>query len=213
MEVNYRVTKRMVEMANALHIQNVVFISSRAAGPRCGAYGASKFLAEQCVKGSTGNWLILRLAEVFGGSKLVGIDDLIHKALNRRLLLYPQGLKSKLYPISAQDVAAIVNDLVFEKGIINRVITINGNTGYSYKEIIQLAGRICGKSILAAPIPKPLLFALKAVIEKTGLNVGMAPDQVERLYCEKQTEQLGYNLLSLETYIEQCAVSAHRLTS
>ena len=85
----------------------------------------------------------------------------------------------------------------------SNIFTINGPVGYDFKEIISLINKIAGKNTLAIPIPKFVMYLLKNVISTFKLKLGIVPDQVDRLYCEKDIAFLEYNFTTLESYIKK----------
>lgn len=201
--VNFNATRHLVDMAKQRKVEKFVFISSRSAGSKNGAYGVSKFLAEQKIKQTLNNWLIFRPAEIYGIRKNKGIEKLINDVLKKKTLLCPMNLSSRLFPIHVKDTAHIMHDYIFNKDLNNKTVTINGQEGFSYQEIIQYICCISGKKINIIPIPKFVMFAIKWLIEILRINIGIAPDQIPRLYGNKQIEELNYNLINLGDYINQ----------
>ncbi|MHB1147213.1 MAG: NAD-dependent epimerase/dehydratase family protein, partial [Lutibacter sp.] len=77
--VNFEATKKLVDIANKNQISKFIYISSNTSGLESGSYGLSKYLSEQYIAKNASNWLIFKIAEVYGGTKNEGIEALIKK--------------------------------------------------------------------------------------------------------------------------------------
>ncbi|MBP7654017.1 NAD(P)-dependent oxidoreductase, partial [Candidatus Dependentiae bacterium] len=157
-----------------------VFISSRTAGKKSGAYGFSKFLAEEYIRKNLNRWLIFRPSEIFGTEKKEGIGKLISDALAKSIIFYPANMKYKIYPIHIDDVVNIMYESIFITRKSNEIITINGNEGYTYYELLKCISSINKRKIMFIPIPKFLLFLLKYIIKILSLKIFITPDQIDR---------------------------------
>lgn len=198
--VNLEATRELVAAAKQFRVAKFVFISSRAAGHAGGAYGVSKIMAEELVTRTLDSWLIFRLAELFGGDKYA-TDRLIHDVMHKSLLFCPVKMPSKLYPLYVDDAARIMHDYLFNRGAANETVTLNGKTGYSYRELIELVAACCRKKVRIIPVPPWALFLMKRVIDHTGMDIGIVPDQIPRLYSVKQEREPEYEMLPLAEYV------------
>jgi len=183
--VNVEGTKTLLssipEGANPLFI----FIGSRVAGHKSGAYGESKLEAEELVKKMARKWVILRPAEVFGGTKNEGIDSTISSSLTGGIKPCPVGVPSKMYPLHVKDAARGIYQAAFISPRENTTHYVNGAVGYSYKELLKAIESATGNIIYTLPVPK---FALNIVVSLANMlkvDVGIVPDQVKRLYSDK----------------------------
>ena len=201
-KVNVNGTINLVNAAKLNQVEKFIFISSRTAVPDSGAYGESKLQGEQYLKDNFNDWLIFRPAEVFGIGKQEGIEKLISDITNKKFVLCPLQVKSKLYPVHADDVIKIMLDCVFKLQKSNEIITINGNQGFSYPEIIKFISGIISKKVIVIPVPKVLMYFIKLIIELTGVDIGISPDQIPRLYSIKETQNVGFDLISLKEYLK-----------
>jgi nucleoside-diphosphate-sugar epimerase len=179
-----------------------VLISSRVAGEKSGAYGISKLKAESCVMKRGKKWLILRPSEVFGGSKNEGIDGTIVSALKGGLVPCPLGVPSKMYPIHVKDLGRAIFKVVFVEPAYGRVKYINGQKGFSYKELLGTISSVSGNRIFQVPIHRLILKLAALVSSNLNIPVGFVPDQVDRLYSKKhQDTDVEYQTISLEIYL------------
>ncbi len=202
-DVNLHASKHLVGIAKRHKVEKFIFISSRSAGSKSGAYGLSKLLAEQHIKKNLNSWIIFRPAEIYGEGKNEGIEKLIDDVIKKNTVFCPINLSSKLFPIHIKDTVQIMHDYVFNQDIKNKIVTINGQESFSYQEIIRYICRISGKKIKILPIPKFVMFAIKRLIEISHINIGIMPDQIPRLYSVKHNEELNYNLRYFGDYIRQ----------
>jgi len=199
-DINLEATKELVDIAVEFKIKKFIFISSRAAGLKSGSYGKSKILAEEYIKQTLNNWLIFRPSEIFGGSKNEGIQKLFSDIKTKKNIICPLSTP-KLFPVFIDDTTQIIYDFSFNKKIINKIITVNGKEGYTYKELVKLTTKIFQKKNRIIPIPKFIILFMQIILETFHLNIGIAPDQISRLYGKKGTENLSYNLIGVEDYL------------
>lgn len=162
------------------------FISSRTAGLKSGGYGLSKLRAEEYIQTNLEKCLILRPAEIFGSSKKEGIDKLIKDASTKKILFCPANLKSKLFPIHIDDAVNIMFDYIFNQQANNQILTINGNNGYTFIELAKKIAKKNNNKLFIIPIPKPVMFLIKYLLIIFRNKNLLAPDQVDRLYSEKE---------------------------
>lgn len=202
---NVEGTKILLDAVPKGRNPHFVLISSRTATPESGAYGESKWQAEELVKNTADKWLILRPAEIFGGAKREGVDRTIDSAVKGGLVACPVGMKSKLYPIHQTDAAKVIYRAIFEEERLRETQYINGNEGYSYVELLRLVAAVTGRRIFALPTPKPALKLAAFLGRITGFDVGFVPDQIERLYSLKQHGAAPEIAHPLKEYIKQRA--------
>lgn len=94
-------------------------------------YGFHKYLAEECIRHSASDWLIVRLGGVVGqGLKKNAIFDIINGGL---LWLDPQ---SELQYLNTDEVARIVFELL-ERGISNDVINVCGDGVVKLQDLLD----------------------------------------------------------------------------
>lgn len=199
-KVNYEATKRLVDNAIARGVKRFVFISSNTAHPKNGAYSHSKHLAEAYIMSKCPSWHIYRISQVFGvKAKDEGIEKLIQQALQKRIILSPSGMSSKLYPIHAEDVASNIIDNMLGSGT-NLRADINGNVPFTYNSLIDFIAEVANKRILKVRLPKAMLYAAKFVA--SILPLGFVPDQVDRLYGKKTFSSNNQISITLEDYIK-----------
>ncbi len=208
-KINTKGTENIVKIAKDYKTEKLVFISSRAAGFKSGAYGESKIIAENHIKQNFNNWIIFRPSEIFGGNKNEGIEKMINDIYFKKIIFCPANIPSKLYPVYIDDVASVIYDNTFNKNVLNRIITVNGKDGFSYTEFAEFTSKIFRKKIIIIPVPKFVLFLMKSLIEFFHLKTGIAPDQIDRLYSKKEIEKPDYKQISIEDYLKKYKNNAY----
>ncbi|MFT4594934.1 MAG: nucleoside-diphosphate-sugar epimerase [Bacteroidia bacterium] len=199
-KVNVEGTKALINALPEGGNPKFVFISSRVAGEKSGAYGITKLRAEEEVKKLT-DWIIIRPSEVYGGTKTEGIEKTIHEAINGGVQLCPVGVESKMYPIHITDTVNVIFEAAFGSTTGNRTITLNGPHGYSFKELLTLIERVSGKKMTVIPIPKWFLGLVGFASKWIPMDIGFVPDQVDRLYSVKSHNEATTASIDLENYI------------
>ncbi len=200
-KINTECSIKLIDLANKYNINQFVFISSRTACPSSGGYGISKLATEDYLKKNHDNYLIIRPSEIFGGLKNEGIDQLIENAKHKKLMACPVQITYPLVPIFVGDVITLMRKYIFESPQKNSSITLNGNKVYTFYDIIKTTNQLSGNKTIILPIPKMMMYLVKNVFKILRLQIGFVPDQVDRLYCKKEIENLDFPFKTLEAYI------------
>ncbi len=201
-KVNVEGTLNLIKVAESAGVQKMVYISSRTAGLRNGAYAESKLMAEELVKSRMPEWLIIRPAEIFGGSTTEGINQLIEDIRSKSWVICPVNLSHKLYPIHLYDAARIISKHIFELESRSQVVTVNGREAFSFFELIQYISGALEKKINIIPIPRFLMFTIMYALQITGIRTSIVLDQIPRLYGAKSMQEPEGELISLSKYLK-----------
>ncbi len=199
---NYELTKKIVDLANKYKVDKFIFLSTTVAGEESGSYGYSKLLAEKYIQKVSNKYLIIRMSDLFGSNKNRGIDKLINDAITKSIILCPKDLPSRFYPIHIDDSSQIIFNLIFNEDILNTIKFVNGPKGYYYSDIIEEVIKITGRKINIIYISKKLLFLIMNALKIFPFNIGVVPDQIKRLYCNKEYGTVQYHFTDIETYIK-----------
>lgn len=203
-EVNVHGTKTLVDEAMQAEVERFVFISSRVAGECSGAYGYSKFTAEQYVRKNVEKWLIIRPAEIFGGTNTEGINRFIRQVASNSIVMCPTGLTSPLRPLHIDDAAQLIFTSIFRSQQENSIVYINGDTDFSLMSLAKSVSSIIGSKPMILPVPSWLLIPLGLLLEKIPLNFGFAPDQVTRLYSKKDYDpEIKHRFKSIQESVQE----------
>ena len=201
-KTNLEATRELVNSANKYRIKKFVFISSNTAGPCSGAYGISKFLAEEYIQENFDRYTIIRPSEVYGGEGKEGIEKVISDVFEKPFVLCPLGVPTNFMPIHIEDAVKIIYLKAFKSIDNNTVEILTGQEEFTFFELIELAKSISGRNPRIIYIRKSIIFMIKRVVEKIPFNIGILPDQIDRLYCIKKKGNSVTEMKKLETYIK-----------
>ena len=120
-ETNVKGTKNLVDVCLEQGVKKIIYVSSQAASLNGGAYSLSKLEAEQYIKKSKIQWVILRPSEVYG-QEGDSINQLIWWVQNFVCVpVIGQG-KSKLSPVYIDDVVKAMAASIFIEEIENKTL-------------------------------------------------------------------------------------------
>jgi len=183
-EVNHEGTERLVEACRKSGVRRLVHVSSCSAHPGGGAYAESKWRAEQCVRESGLDWLVLRPAEGYGAGAREGVDELVRWV--RRFPVVPilgDG-RCTLSPVWVGDVIAAIADSVARDDLSGHTLVLAGPETLSYAALVD---RLCahfGVRRLKLHMPVVLVRAALGLAARLGVS-RLAPDQLPRLLAPK----------------------------
>jgi len=177
--VNAELTKRLLSVCDPR--QHFVYVSTICAHPEGGAYGRSKWLAEEAVRGSGLDYTIIRPAEIYGSKTGEGIDALI--ALARKTHVLPDFRwhgSIKYAPISVLEAAQFIVRATIDRRSTAQTYTICAERSYTASEMARaLRGSV--QPLFVVPVPVMMLRAAKML----RLPVPFKRDQVDRLVMPK----------------------------
>ncbi len=201
-QINTDGTKNLLQAAEKNSVKKFIFISSRAASEKGGAYAYSKLLAEQMVKEYKYDWIILKPAEVYGAKSGEAIQKLINKIKKSYFIPAPGKGEFELNPVFVDDVVVvIINSIQTKKN--NTSYILAGANSFSYKNLINLIARAYDKKIKIIYVP---LFALKTIA--FVFPSLLVKDQIPRLLVKKSDdislarEYLNFNPRSFEEWLK-----------
>jgi nucleoside-diphosphate-sugar epimerase len=182
--VNVGGTVRLAEATRKNGCRRFVYISTRCATRGSGAYGESKFAAEEELqKLEWESLLIIRPAEIYGSGSNEGIDRML--AVGRRWRIIPAlfGHSNLLFaPMHVDDFSRLVAELIQQHQDGVRIENVCGPEDLNG---MVLAYRI-GKRYRAVPLPLwwPAVAVCLRALHKLGFTI-VKPDQLTRLVSEK----------------------------
>jgi nucleoside-diphosphate-sugar epimerase len=183
-KVNHEGTVRLAEAVRANGCRRFVYISTRCATRRSGAYGESKLAAEQELqKLEWKSLLIIRPAEIYGSGSNEGIDRMLTVGRKWRIVPALFGHSNLLFaPMHVDDFSKLAAQLIQQHDSGVRLVNVCGPEDLSGME---LASRI-GKRYRALPLPMwwPAVAVGLKVLHKLGFAV-VKKDQLTRLIGEK----------------------------
>ena len=179
LRVNAELTKQLVSVCSPS--QHFVYVSTVCAHPDGGAYGKSKWLAEETVRSSGRHYTIIRPAEIYGSKGDEGIDALI--ALGRKVHILPDfrhGGSIEYAPISAQEAASFIAEATVYRRYTGQTYTLCADHSCVAPEMAR-ALRNSVRPLFVVPVPIMMLRLAKAV----GLPLPFRRDQIDRLVLPK----------------------------
>ena len=180
-------TKNLIDACVGQGVKKILYVSSRAATLDGGGYASSKLKAEEWVRKSGLQWVILRPSEVYGQGEGDSISQLI-----RWIKKYPcvpvigQG-KSRLSPVHIDDVVSSMVLSIFDKTLENETIVLAGPEELTYDQLVDRISAYIGVNRLKIHLPVGLVKLVVAGLSKVGINI-LVPDQIPRLLKEKPYE-------------------------
>jgi dTDP-4-dehydrorhamnose reductase len=179
LRVNTELTKRLLSVCSPR--QHFIYVSTICAHPNGGAYGRSKWLAEEAIRGSGLEYTIIRPSEIYGSKGREGIDALIALACKTRILpdfRYHRSIKYA--PISVDEAARFIAEATVQRRRAGQIYTLCAQQPCTASEMAQ-ALRSSVRPLFVVPVPVVLLRAATAL----RLLVPFKRDQVDRLVLPK----------------------------
>jgi NADH dehydrogenase len=177
--VNAELTKQLISFCSPS--QHFIYVSTICAHPDGGAYGKSKWLAEEAVRTSGLDYTIIRPAEIYGSKGGEGIDALI--ALARKVHILPDfrhGGSIEYAPISAQEAACFIAEATIYRRYTGQTYTLCADHSCVAPEMAR-AIRNSVRPLFVVPVPITMLRLAKAL----GLPLPFKRDQIDRLVLPK----------------------------
>jgi uncharacterized protein YbjT (DUF2867 family) len=177
--VNAELTKQLVSACSAS--QHFIYVSTICAHRDGGAYGYSKWLAEEAIRGSGLDYTIIRPSEIYGAKDTEGIDALIAVARKVRILPdFRYGGSIKYAPISTQEAADFIAEAAIYRRETGQIYTLCADRSYTAPEMAR-ALRSSVRPLFVIPVPITMLRAAKAL----RLPIPFKRDQIDRLVLPK----------------------------
>jgi len=166
-----------------------IFMSTRAQGASCGAYGESKSLAEDLVRQSGQLWTILRPAEIYGMGKGEALDKVMDMVRRSSFVLVPGSGEHTLAPVHIDDVVAATVAAVLENVARFKTYNLSGPNELSYTEILDMIEAAFRVRRVRVHVPLALLSAAGSVARLLRLKASpVVCDQIPRLLCPKDAD-------------------------
>ena len=213
--VNADAGDRLISSAETCGVKRFIYISTRAIGPGCGAYGTSKRMLEKRLQVSSLEWIILRVAEVYGVTKNEGVNALMAQILSQKIVLIPGNGEFGLTPIHVGDVAAAVCAIAKAPAIRMKTYTLCGPKTYSIQEFIWTMCQIAGLDRVGILIPLFVIRLAIALKRFLPLPFHVTRDQVQRLAVAKETDfseaghDFGFSPKGFELWFQNEVKASH----
>ena len=205
--VNVSGTQNLVDACVLNGVKRIIFISSRATSLDGGGYSCSKLKAEECIKKSGLNWLILRPSEVYGQKKGDTINKLIRWVQKYPLVPIIGRGQAKLSPIYIDDLVSAIERSILEKELNYKTILLAGPEELTFEELVDRIAEYFGVRRFKLHLPVGFVKIAVKVLSSMGINI-LVPDQIPRLLCSKDHDIQKTSALIPYTprKIEECMV-------
>lgn len=186
-KINTLGTRNLLEACQKSQVNRFIFISSRAAGLNGGAYARSKFLAEEAVAKSNFNWVILRLAEVYGAGEGEAIAKLIKIIKTGYFIPIIGSGQFRLSPIFVDDAVAGILAVLKNPALSKKIYNLAGPEELTYNELVEqiLAETKLKRKKLFLPVA--LVRMAAELFSRVGIKL-FVKDQIPRLLSEKSSD-------------------------
>jgi len=180
---NVVATENVVELCKSNRIQKIIFTSSiNARFERLGPYGKTKLIAENLVKDSGLNYIILVPNLIYGKGDR-GLTKTIGMIKKLPIIPVIGDGNSKLQPVHVEDVAnAIVS--ASESDIVNKVYYIGGPESFTFNDYIDIITNRLGSRKIKIHLPFSL-FYYTAVLFSNINNFPISPEQCISIASDK----------------------------
>ena len=182
--VNVTGTQNLVDACVLKGVKRIIYISSRAASLDGGGYSRSKLGAEECVKNSRLNWLILRPSEVYGQGAGDTINRLIQWVQKYPLVPVIGKGQAKLSPVYIDDVVSAMERAILDKELKGETILLSGPEELTFDELVDRIANCFGVRRFKLHLPAGLVKFLAKILTNFGMKL-LVPDQIPRLLCAK----------------------------
>jgi nucleoside-diphosphate-sugar epimerase len=182
--VNVTGTQNLIDACALKGVKKIIYISSRAASPDGGGYSCSKLKAEECVKNSGLQWLILRPSEVYGQGAGDTINQLIQWVQRYPFVPVIGKGQAKLSPVYIDDVLSAMERTILDKELEGETILLTGPEELTFDELVDRISKYFGVWRFKLHLPAGLVKFSAKVLTSLGVKI-LVPDQIPRLLCAK----------------------------
>lgn len=208
-EVNSKATLELLKACKTNRIKRFIFVSTRAISEEGGHYCKSKFIAEQYVQESGLDWVIIRLAEVYGVSGKEGIDMIINNIHKFPIVPIIGDGNYKLAPVHISDAVYSIVKVVEELEKVNKIYNIAGPESFTYNVFINQVLKWKKITKIKVHIPVLIFYFLAKVFALVFKKSLVTVDQIPRLLCNKSDDislamdELSFNPIRFEEGIKK----------
>ncbi len=185
--VNLEGTRNLIKICEERSAGRIIFISSRAAVAGGGDYAESKLAAEDAVKSSGLNWLILAFGEVYS---INGKDEInrICNLIKRHYFIPIIGRgRYGLAPVYIEDAVNSIKSALEKEHLRNKRYIICGREEISFRELVNTIIRLLGVKRKIISIPPGILRLIFRTAAALGSSI-IAYDQLDRLLADKPSD-------------------------
>jgi NADH dehydrogenase len=179
-KINVQGTKNTVSFCRNNGIPRIIFFSTININLKTkGRYAASKAEAEEIVKNSGIEYMIVRPSLVYGG-RVGSLGKIIGYAEKFPILPIFGSGKAKEQPIHIDELIELTLMMIkdFKPGVD---IYAAGRDAMPFSALVKTIGNCIGKKVRIMPIPAKPVYWLIKLTEKTGLHPGLSSEQIAHM--------------------------------
>lgn len=176
---NVRGTANVIAAARAAGVRRFVHVSSLAARePKLSDYGASKAAAEEEVRASGLDWVMVRPPGVYGPGDTEMLE--VFRAAALGLGLAPGGRAGRFSLIHVDDLARLLLALT-KGGPSGAVLEVDDGApeGHGHPEFHAALGKALGRTVITLPVP-PALLTLAARVATLASRTALPKLSIDR---------------------------------
>ena len=203
-EKNVTLTKNLLYACKANNIKKFIFISTAVVVSKVqGPYSQSKIDAEQLVKTSGIDYVILRPSVVYGEEDTKNLTGIVNIVKKFPIIPIIGSGNQKMQPVHIKDVVqAIIKSSISE--IKNKVYFVAGPATISFESLINLVAKSLNKHPLKIHIPAFIPIFLVKIYERIVPKPVIVNEQMARLVTDKvydiseTIKDLNFNPVAIE---------------
>jgi len=184
--VNARGTELLIGACRKQGVKRFIHISTWAISEEGGHYSLSKKMAEDHVRESGLDWVILRLSEVYGVSGGKGMDMLLSGVEQYPFVPVIGDGKYKIAPVHVKDVVSVLVKAAASQELGNRTYDIIGPETFTFNELIDKILALKDLKKIKIHLPVSLIKVLVRMITALKKDSPFFVDNIPRLTCEKK---------------------------
>ncbi|HWT00779.1 MAG TPA: NAD-dependent epimerase/dehydratase family protein [Pyrinomonadaceae bacterium] len=199
--VNVKGTKNVLAEAARSGVRRFLYVSSLGAERGRSAYHRSKLKAEEVVRASESDWLILRPGNVYGPG-----DEVISTLLKlvRTLPAVPviDDGDQQFQPVWHEDLGRAITSALDRPRLKHKTLELAGSEVTSTNDVIERLAAITGRTVARIPVPATLaslgvrLAELMNLGEVAGLKFPLNESKLSMLLEENVVEPARANALT-----------------
>jgi nucleoside-diphosphate-sugar epimerase len=159
-------TRHVVEACRKAGVRRLLILSFLRARPGCGsAYHESKWAAEEIVRSSGLDYLVVKAGVMYGRGDHM-LDHLGH-ALSRLRLFATVGLRGKnARPAAIEDVVRLLAAFLIDGRLRRRTVAVFGPEEIPLGEAVRRVARVLGRRVAIVPMPVAFHYLLAFCLER-----------------------------------------------
>jgi NADH dehydrogenase len=180
--VNVEGTRLLAEAARQEGVARFVHASSRAISPEGGVYSRSKLAAEEAVKMTGLEYVIVRLPELYGLGGAEGVDDIRARAAAGRTIFVVGRGAQEVCPVHVDDVIGPLARALDAREAAGKTYTLAGEC-FSVRRLAERCSAAADKGGRVIGVPETIVVGLSHAARL--LPLPLYPDQLDRLTAPK----------------------------